>query len=406
MRSLSAHRAAEPGENGERIKDKVNRTTPSAKAKPLLRKERSFSSPRSDELHSPIDNIWFRNRMPQRAGEIHKEVLKNGDAYAVVWFDPQGAITVYPQRAATVTVVYDEDTPGMIRWAAKYWRTADKRTRMNIFYPDRIERFISKKESENYLPEAGDFVPIGPKSNVQSRKSIGTERPWTVANPFGIVPVFHFANNADVGCFGLSELIQAIPIQDGLNKSVLDMLVAMEFSAFRQRWAAGIEVEYDEDGKPKSPFVVGADRLWIASDPNTRFGDFNASNLDQFLKVKDSFRVDMASVTGTPLHYFLQNSRGFASGESLKQNETRFLAKVRDRQTSFGQTWADLMSFALQLAGHGAGIELITNWEDPAPTDEKDVLGNILLKKQIGVSTEQALREAGYGEVDVKRMLR
>ena len=111
----------------------------------------------------------------------------------------------------------------------------------------------------------------------------------------------------------------------------------------------------------------------------------------------------MASVTGTPLHYFLQNSRGFASGESLKQNETRFLAKVRDRQTAFGQTWAELMSFALRLSGH-LDAELITQWENPVPTDEKDMLSNLLLKKQLGVSTEQALKEAGYGEVDVRRM--
>ena len=184
------------------------------------------------------------------------------------------------------------------------------------------------------------------------------------------------------------------------------MLVAMEFSAFRQRWVAGIEVDLDpETGVAKQPFTAGADQLWVASDPGTSFGDFNTSNLDQFLKVKDSFRVDMASVTGTPLHYFLQTSRGFASGEALKQNETRFLAKVRDRQTSFGQTWAELMSFALQLAGRGPGVELVTHWEDPSPVTEKDILENLLLKKQIGVSTEQALREAGYGDLDVKRMV-
>jgi Phage portal protein, SPP1 Gp6-like. len=166
------------------------------------------------------------------------------------------------------------------------------------------------------------------------------------------------------------------------------MLVAMEFSAFRQRWVAGIEVDNDPDtGEAKQPFKSGVDQLWVSSDPGTTFGDFNTSNLDQFLKVKDSFRVDMASVTGTPLHYFLQTSRGFASGEALKQNETRFLAKVGDRQVSFGQTWAELMSFALRLSGHGDGVELITNWEDPSPTSEKDILENILLKKQIGVST-------------------
>lgn len=179
----------------------------------------------------------------------------------------------------------------------------------------------------------------------------------------------------------------------------------MEYSAYRQRWAAGIEIDIDKQtGKPIPPFKAGNENLWVVPDPNTTFGDFNASNLDQFLKVKDSFRVDMASVTGTPLHYFLQNQRGFASGESLKQNETRFLAKIRDRQASFGQVWAELMAFALRLAGHGS-VELITQWEDPSPMSEKDVLANILLKKQIGLSTERALREAGYGEVDVKKMI-
>jgi hypothetical protein len=310
-------------------------------------------------------------------------------------------VTIYPQRAVNVAVTYDEDSPGQILWAAKYWRTSDKRTRLNIFYPDRIERYITKKECDAMLPEAKDLFPVSDLSRQETRDG----RQAVVPNPFGTIPVFHFANNADVGCHGLSELAAAIPIQDGLNKSVLDMLVAMEFSAFRQRWVAGIEVDIDPDtGLAKPPFKAGADQLWVASDSQTSFGDFDTSNLDQFLKVKDSFRIDMASVTGTPLHYFLQTAKGFASGESLKQNETRFLAKIRDRQVSFGQTWAELMSFALQLAGHGPNIELITNWDDPSPTSEKDILENILLKKQIGVSTEQALKEAGYGELDVRRM--
>ncbi len=345
--------------------------------------------------------------MQQRAGEIHKEVLKNGDAYAVLWFDARGEVTIYPHRAANVTVVYDEDAPGQIQWAAKYWRTADRRTRLNIFYPDRIERYVTKKEFDAALPDASEFVPRVLSTRFSGP---GKEPPKggthnAIHNPFGVVPVFHFANNADVGCHGQSELVPAIPIQDGLNKSIVDMLVAMEFSAFRQRWASGLEVEYNDKGEAIPPFKIGIDRLWMTSNPQATFGEFNTTNLEQFLKVKDSFRVDMASVTGTPLHYFLQNQRGFASGESLKQNETRFLAKVRDRQTAFGQTWAELMSFALRLSG-SPGYELIAHWEDPAPMNEKDELSNLLLKKQIGISTEQALIEAGYGEIDVKRMVK
>ena len=55
------------------------------------------------------------------AAEVHKEVLKNGDAYIFVWPDMNGFPTIYPNRAANCTVVYDEESPGMVLWAAKCW---------------------------------------------------------------------------------------------------------------------------------------------------------------------------------------------------------------------------------------------------------------------------------------------
>ncbi|MBK8466122.1 MAG: phage portal protein [Chloracidobacterium sp.] len=362
--------------------------------------------------------IWQQNRMGTRVGEIHKEALIYGDAYMIVWPDEYGAATFYPNKAANITVAMDEASPGSVAWAAKVWRTADKHVRLNLFYPDRIEKFISRKEVEGGLPDADGFAPLTASSNlkVQGSKSsietwnleLGTlnREPWTVPNPYGIVPVFHFANNADLGALGRSELESAMPVQDGLNKSVLDMLVAMEFAAYRQRWAAGIEIKIDENGKAIAPFKAGIDHIWISENPGARFGDFEATELEQFLKVKDSFRVDMASVTGTPLHYFLQHSGDFPSGASLKKAETRFLAKVRDRHESFGQVWADAMSFALMIEGKGSDTRLITEWEDPAPMAEREFLENILLKKQIGLPVEQALLEAGYGAADVKAMVK
>ncbi|CAN5485830.1 hypothetical protein BH10ACI3_BH10ACI3_23120 [soil metagenome] len=359
-----------------------------------------------DAINSATRLIWHQNRMATRAGEVHKEALKCGDAYMIVWPDAQGRAVMYPNRAAGMAVTYDENAPGRITWAAKAWQTADKYFRLNLFYPDRIEKYISRSQTEGALPEAKDFVPLVQSTRFSVPPADEAQaKAWTLNNPFGIVPVFHFANNSDLGLNGRSELDAAIPVQDGLNKSVLDMLVAMEFSAFRQRWAAGIEVEYTADGKMASPFKAGVEQLWISDNPNTKFGDFQAAELEQFLKVKDSFRVDIASVTGTPLHYFLQTTGGFRSGESLKKAETRFLAKVRDRQESFGQVWADVMSFALLIEGQGRNVSLLTKWEDAAPVAEREFLENILLKKQIGLPVEQALLEAGYGAADVKKMV-
>jgi hypothetical protein len=368
--------------------------------------------------------IWQTNRMGRRSGEVHKEAVKNGDAYVIVWPNARGEVTIYPNKAGMCTAVYDEETPGRVLWAAKHWRMPDKRVRLNLFYPDRIEKYISKAASENTLPDAKEFTPYGavpsPKSKVRSMEgskslraagdtaagpaALQQEGSSIIPNPYGIVPVFHFANNADIGAAGQSELEAAMPVQDALNKSVLDMLVAMEFASYRQRWAAGIEIEYGEDGQPIPPFKAGVDHLWITENQDAKFGDFEAANLEQFLKVKDSFRMDMACVTGTPMYYFMQVSGDFPSGEALKKAESRFIAKVRDRQESFGQVWEDVMAFALMLEGK-TDARLFADWEDPAPLSEKEKLENIAVKKELGLSEAQALIEAGYGEVDVERIL-
>lgn len=330
-------------------------------------------------------NIWHRNRMQLRAGEVHREALVGGDAYAIVWPDDEGKAAIYPNRAGNVSVVYDEDHPGRIIRAAKFWRTADKHTRLNLFYSDRIERYITAKPGEAILPDHRDFVPlvqnpsdltrVPPGQTIQNPKS-------EIQNPYGIVPVFHFANNADLGAFGRSELESAIPVQDGLNKSVLDMLVAMEYSAYRQRWASGIEIDRDKEGNLIAPFKAGVDHLWVTQNPEARFGDFATANLDQFLKVKDSFRIDIASVTGTPMYYLLPHTRGFPSGEAILRAESRFIAKVRDRQFAFGQTWSEIMQFAARIDGFG-DLRLETEWEDPSQTTERERLETELLRRQL-----------------------
>jgi hypothetical protein len=190
----------------------------------------AFANARVTEtsLSSQIDRIWFRNRMQRRAGEIHKEALKNGDAFAIVWFDARGEVTIYPHRAGNVTVAYTEELPGQIQWAAKYWRTSDRRTRLNLFFPDRIERYVTKKEFDAALPDVSEFMPfagnagVPPASSAEHEEALKPQAALhagrvrsghVVVNPFGIVPVFHFANNADLGCFGQSELAAAIPIR-------------------------------------------------------------------------------------------------------------------------------------------------------------------------------------------------
>ncbi|MBK8305443.1 MAG: phage portal protein [Chloracidobacterium sp.] len=118
--------------------------------------------------HSDTRRIWHTNRMDTRAGEVHKEALKNGDAYIIMWPNARGEAVFYPNRAANMSVTYDEDSPGLIQRAAKHWLDADKHVRLNLFYPDRIEKYISRGKSEGAMPDAKDFVPLAsPKAQVK-----------------------------------------------------------------------------------------------------------------------------------------------------------------------------------------------------------------------------------------------
>lgn len=334
--------------------------------------------------------IWQRNRMAQRSGEVHTEAVKTGDSYVIVWPNEAGTATIYPQRAANVTVVYDEENPGRIIRAAKFWRTEDKRVRLNLYYPDRIEKFISKKRLELTLPGENEFTALDDGE---------------IKNPFGVVPVFHFSNSGAMGALGTSELKNAIPVQDGLNKSILDMLVAMEFAAYRQRWAAGIEIEYDEAGNPKQPYRAGVERLWISESPEAKFGDFAATDARQFTEITENFVTNLARVTGIPLHYFTQSGGNAPSGEALRKSESRFIAKIKRRQETFGNVWEDAIRLALLIDKQATDARLITEWEDPAPASDAELLQNLLLKKELGATDEQLLTEAGYGAAEVAAAL-
>lgn len=106
--------------------------------------------------------IWQQNRMDQRQGEVYQEASLSGDGYVLVWPSPldQTLPTIYPQRACHMTVKYDGEIPGLIKWAAKLWISDEGYKRLNLYYADRIERYVSRSASkDNIMPDnASTFV--------------------------------------------------------------------------------------------------------------------------------------------------------------------------------------------------------------------------------------------------------
>lgn len=343
------------------------------------------SSARSGDREDPADVVWRRNRMHAQAGRVHQESIACGDSYVIVWPDGDGRATLYVQSAHDACVRYSKDLPGEIIMAAKRWTLPDGSRRLNLYYRDRLEKYMAPGNESKDEPKADSYQMHADEAEV-----------WPLPNEWDRVPVFHFANNAPLGDFGASELREAVSVQDMVNKSVLDVLVGSEFQAFRQRYAIGLEVPIDPvTGAPKKDALrAGAERLLLFAGEDVKVGEFGAMDLTQVIELWRQGAVAMAQVTGTPVHHFVM-ATGLVSGESQKTAEGRLDTKVKDRTRDFGEAWARVMALAV-LIDTGRDISYGTNWADTKPRNEKEAWEVAEIKKSLGVSERQLLSELGY----------
>lgn len=334
------------------------------------------------------EKLWKKWRLTIIANQVHRTAPMKGDAYVIVWPDKLDVVRFWPQEPDMCCVEYDEeDDPNKIVKAAKAWQDGD-RYRLTLYYPDMIEKYETNGTSTELTSKEYRWDLIG-----------------EVDNPWGAVPMFHFGNRAEVGALGVSELANVIPLQDALNKAVLDMMVAMEFVAMPQRYATGLQLEVDENtGKPKTtPFTPGVDRIWTAAGDVT-FGEFAQADITKFIGVQDSIRLEISRVSGTPPH-FLSLETQMPSGEALKVAEGRLIKKVERTTESFDPKWIDMMVLAGEMDGAALDPEkFVPVWGAASPHNPLLDAETQLVKKQVGLSEHQSLRELGYTDEQIDRM--
>lgn len=364
-------------------------------------KLRAFTGPGADQANL----LWKASRMRRHAGEAILDALRRADSFLVVWPNAAGQPRVYVQEPTNCWVLYDEDEPGRIKAAAKVWPVADEKYRATIYLPDMVYRYETTNSVKNGRPDkVGLFTPYQDEDTPEGE----------LVNRWGQVPMFHLANNAAPGRYGRSELADVIPLQDALNKTMADMLVAMEFVSLPQRYATGVEVETDPiTGQPdptKAPKVTpGA--VWTVPDMGAAMGQFEPGDLRQFLEVAEAFRVEVARVSGVPQH-LLSLTGEPPAGIALRVAEGRLVAKAEDRADSFGATLVDAIALALRM---GAGTpdpagqsdqqaQLEAVWEPAGTRDELYEVQVAQAKVDVGVSRDQALRELGYTDDQLAAM--
>lgn len=340
------------------------------------------------ENDSKAWEIWQRNELDAWAAMHHTSTLATGYGYVLIWAgdDEEPVITVEdPQQ---VIVAY---YPGTRKRAAALKRWKDEWTgklNVTLYLPDALYKWQSS--SNQWTTGLG--------ISKWNEREIADEE-WPLPNPLGVVPIVEFLNDPSLQLAGRSEIRRVIPLQKGINKLTMDLFVASEFAAFRQRWATGIEVPIDpETGKPVEAFQAAVNRIWSVGDPDAKFGEFSPTDLKNYVDAIEMLVQHVAAQSRTPRHYFFQTGQS-PSGDAIKSAETGLVAKVLERQLHFGERWEEVLRIARRIqepeAEEAFDAELV--WGDPEYRTEGELTDAVLKQFKGGLITwRTALRRLGY----------
>jgi hypothetical protein len=363
--------------------------------------------PGADPYATAANAWWVLNNASQIESELYTSALVDGSSFLLIaWNDEASRPLWVPHPAydgaSGVKLHYDPDT-GDVAFASKRWQTlrlsnqriASGSTRLNLYFPDRIEKYVSDP--------AGEFPELGWRRYTDS-----PDEPWPLpwldedGTPLG-VPVVQFS-------VGDSELADLIPLQDALNKSDLDLLAAADYAGFRVLWLAGVPPLTDPKTGKELPIELSPGRVLRFSDANAKVGDVPPADLSQLISVAHYWIQAIAGLSRVPQFLFQAQTGDKPSGESLRMQEIGLLSKLQRYQNLFAAGWERTLDMSRKLwnlyrpAGRIEFGELRVNWKDTQTENLEQSVRLLQAKAALGVPKRQLWAELGYDEAAIERM--
>ncbi|MEV0444004.1 phage portal protein [Streptomyces spectabilis] len=345
--------------------------------------------------------IWRENGMKAESGLIHYGALSQRRAFVLVERGDDGRPVLTHETPRQVVVEREQGNRRKIAAGLKLWRDDwSGHTRATLWTPETIYGFVTKQETPTFSGRVASLRSWDAFALPGTKES-------ELRNELLRVPLVDFVNRRNRRPTGFAEHEDVLTIQNRITLSLINLIAAMKYGAFRQRWAAGLEVDEDPvTGQKITPFQLDIRKLWTTEDPEVKFGEFSATDLMPYVRAVEAAVQDLAAISRTPPHYLI-GAVVNVSGDALKAAETGLVAKVRDRQTGFGESWEDVMRLAFRVLGDEAkatAYDLETVWRDPESRTVSELADAAVKKASAGVPWRQRMEDMGYTPTQISRM--
>lgn len=335
---------------------------------------------------------WNTNNMDGVSPQIHCAALKYGICYVAVWPGSKGPV-IRGEPPTTTYVRYDADTDAPIA-AIRVWQDMDMgAVHADLTLPD-YQFHLTARDAVLNEPVIFDAAGLNRKAvtvdlqNVRWDFRLEGDRPPVERNVMGRVPYVRMLTDPDLAGGYSSELSGLEPIQDRINKTNFDRLLAQSFQSFPRAYATGVETPLDKNGKPIEPFDAAVDRFWTFENENAKVGQLDPAELNGYIQANTSDVQALATQSRTPPHYLISGMGMFPSGESVRATEYGLSRKVQARQQSYGDAWSDV----LRLCGEAAANKRLANdlglsvvWKDVEARSESEIVDALVKMSALGV---------------------
>lgn len=344
--------------------------------------------PGESRSESPEWDHWQKSRLDARQAAVHRGALTYGHSFTITE-SRNGQVQTRGLSALRTAALFEDpandDTPyaaltitnrpsGDKRGTARLW---DGRNTYAVTYRS-----------------LGDDEGI----QVSSGKAHGASE----------CPVTRFAASVDLEGRTVGVIEPMIALQNRINQTVFDLLVAQTYGSFKVRWVTGMAppltlepvtdatgevVDYkpklDSTGNPiPAQINVNAKRFLFAEDPEVKYGSLDETPLNGYIESIDMSIRHLAAVSQTPPHHLLGQIANL-SAEALIAAETALARKVEEFRHTFGEAWERVFRLAAELigdassAGDFAGEVIWRDMESRSLAQAADALGK--LKEQLGI---------------------
>lgn len=363
---------------------------------------------------SPSWICWQRNRLDARQSWVYRSALSYGQAFVAVDRDAEGHAKALLLSPLYTTALYEDPVndsrPSLV---------------LNV-------RSYAKGENDHGLARMWDnefYYDI--RLIYGGTIEILSQRP----HGFSDTPVVPFAPYRDLEGRPYGILWHLFPIQDALNQTSFDLLLAQTYTSHEVRYATGlvpppqlryVDVTVGEaiaSGRmePDDPRIVGKDEtevigqraeivrddegnpvpqelsvrpgsLIAIKDPKAKFGALPGADLKGYIDSIAMFMHRIAAISQIPPHYLLGNLANL-SADALAVAESSLWRMVAEFQHSFGESWEQVFQlFAEAESLEGADdFNSEVRWRDMSARSISQVVDAITKGVQmIGIPMQAA----------------